>query len=196
MKKLLIIFLILFSYSTVNAEITDKDERFTLLCEAEQSVGYRWENNDWTEMSWRLHRYVITKQDYEPIQNTLGAEHRNCAFNRAKYYHNTFTSQIFMDSCYMIKEFGEEVKEDSYRTCREEWDANTNALKKVTCKTVPVGEFILESILFKPNGWFTKYRIAGEVANIPKALMVDDYVISPAGVKDDMFIFVGRCSTL
>ena len=95
----------------------------------------------------------------------------------------------------MIKRFGEEDIEENYHTCREEWDANTNALNKVTCEFGHVGSHS-SAILFKPNGWFTKYRIAAEVANIPKAYMAGETVISPAGTKDDMFIYVGRCSTL
>ena len=192
MKKLLIIFLILFSYSTVNAEITDRDERFTLLCEAEQSVGYRWENNDWTEMNWTLSRYIITKQDYEPLYDSGEAEHFMCTYNKKGDYHNENTSKIYMDSCYLIKKFGEEDDILHYQTCREEWtDELPFTLNKVHCsETNETSGFI-----FKPNGWFTKYRIAEQVANIPKPITYDGKVIIEAGVKDDMSLYVGRCST-
>ena len=194
MKKLLIIFLILFSYSTVNAEITDKDERFSLLCEAEQSVGYRWKNHDWEKVNWILPRYIITKQDYAPLDIRLPhPEHFLCSGDRQGS--EKMLSRIYMDSCYKIKELGDEVDDFSYRTCREEWDANTNALIKVSCEFNNV-RFHSSAILFKPNGWFTEYRIAAQVANLPKALMSGETVISPAGAKDDMFIYVGKCSTL
>ena len=192
MKKLLIIFLVFFSYSNVNAEITGIDERFSLLCEAEQSVGFRWKDNNWTKMNWTLPRYIITKQDYEPSYDTDEAEHFMCTQNKKGDYYNETSGKIFKDSCYLIKKFGEEEDDFDYHTCREEWSFDQpTTLYKVTCSD----KFDVYGFVFKPNGWFTKYRIADQVANIPKPITHNGRVIVEAGVKDDMSIYVGRCST-
>jgi hypothetical protein len=191
-KKLLIIFLILFSYTSVNAEITSNEKRFSLLCEAEQSVGFRWENEDWKKMNWTLQRYIITKQDYEPLFDSTEAEHFFCSTKKEGYYHNKNTSKIYMDSCYFVKNFTAEESPLNYKTCREEWDADTNVLNKVTCK----GDRGESSILFKPNAWFTHYYIARQVANVPKEEKIGEYLLYPEGHKDEMHIYVGRCSTL
>jgi len=193
MKKLLITVLILFSCTITNAEITSKEERFSLLCEAEKSTGFRWENNDWAKKNWTLERYIITKQDYELSSDTDEAEHFMCAYNRQGSFVNTRSSTLYMDSCYMIKKVGEEDDELNYKTCREAWmNESPYALEKVMCKD----ETDVNGIVFKPNGWFTKYHIAGQVANIPKPVMYQEQVVVKEGVKDDMSIYVGRCSTL
>ena len=115
-----------------------------------------------------------------------------CGYNLKGYYHNESASKIYMDSCYKIKDFNEEEYMTNYHTCRETWDADTNVLDKVTCSGL--GQ---KNITFKPNAWFTEHHIANQVANIPKPIIgVSGDVFLEAGYKDDMYITVGRCSTL
>ena len=190
-KLLLLLFSLMFSFSS-NAEITSFDERFSLLCEAEQSTGFRWRDDAWKKMNWTLPKYIITKQDYEPSSDWDEAKHYMCSRNKKGDFHNESSNKIFMDSCYLIKNFGEEETESNYQTCREEWTAELPfTLNKVHCSEAndPQG------IIFKPNGWFTKYGVADQVANIPKPIYINDKVIVEAGVKDDMLLYVGRCST-
>ena len=67
----------------------------------------------------------------------------------------------------------------NYHTCREEWtDELPFTLNKVTC----IEKFDASGIVFKPNGWFTKYHIAYQVANIPKPII---------GVSGDVFLEAG-----
>lgn len=193
MKKLLIIFIILFSYSSVNAEITDMNENFSLLCETEQSTGFRWIDNDWTKTNWKLQRYIITKQDYEPSSDMDKAEHIMCTQNKIGDYYDKRSDILFRDSCYLIKKFGDKTDVLNYKTCMEEWGDSPFTLNKVTC-SLGSSKSGVDGVVFTPDGWFTKYRIAQQVSNIPKPISVNGEVIIEAGRKDDMFIEVGRCS--
>ena len=83
-----------------NGEITSTEERFSLLCEAEQSAGFRWKDNNWTKMNWTLPKYIITKKDYEPSSDWDEAEHYMCSRNKKGDYHNENSNKIFI--CFIV----------------------------------------------------------------------------------------------
>ena len=191
MKKLFFIILVLSSFSVVNAEINNMNKTFSMICEAEQSTGFRWNTSDWKRMNWTLPKIVISKQKNETTSDPDLVNHVMCAHNQKGYSYNEMRNITFVDACYLIKDFGTEDSFLNYRTCREQWGGSPLSLKKVEC----LEENDPSGIIFKPNAWFTKFHISDAVANNPEPLVINGNTLVEAGHKDDMSIYVGRCST-
>ena len=190
MNKLLLPILVslLLISSISNAKITSYDERFTLLCEIEESTGFNWSNGNWHRTHFKAgQKYIIKKQDDE---KSLTAKDFNmdevknplCIHGHKKPYKHDDLGMNFRNGCYMIKEFGKESKAGNFKNCHENWtkDKDSWSLDSVDC---PRG-YSQPEFYFKPNGLVHIYR-GGNLETNPK----DDS-------KGSMFMSFGRCSTI
>jgi hypothetical protein len=134
MKKLLILLLITLS-SMVLADITDKDEQFTVLCIDEMSTGFNWDtdNGRWYKTDFYLGKTLIKKV------SSLGC------FSKEEYLVDGELYNL-RKGCYDIEEFGQS-DEQLDQTCNETWQTEFNGgykLLSVSCNNlsfVPNGEF-------------------------------------------------------
>ena len=198
MKKLLlplfVSLIVMSSYS--NAEITSYDERFTLLCEIEDSTGFNWSDGNWHRTNFKGgQKYIIKKQDdeksedaedfdFDKVKNTF------CAYGQEEEVENY--SSVYRDGCYMIKEFGEESTEFNSKLCRETWDKDEQGSLKLDMVGCTWG---FPQMSFKPNGLIHTYSGGSLEAN-PEGWVEDGVTKIPADYKDSMYIGFGRCSTI
>ncbi|WP_435187477.1 hypothetical protein ACMAZA_04820 [Pseudothioglobus sp. nBUS_23] len=199
MKKLLLSLfasLVLISnYS--NAEITSFDERFTLLCEIEDSTGFNWSNGNWYQANFKAgQKYIIKKQDDEKSEDADDYDYAKvknmfCSYGQEAESDNA--SYITRDGCYMIKEFGEESTAFNSKLCRERWSKDSQGslkLDKVDCSVWGNPE-----VRFKPNGLIHVHNL-GSLESSPKGVIDNGVTIIPPDYKDSMYIAFGRCSTI
>ena len=197
MKKLLLplfVSLILMS-SYSNAEITSFDERFTLLCEIEDSTGFNWSNGNWHQANFKAgKKYIIKKQDDEKSEDAEDYDYAKvkntfCTFGQEEVSEGA--SYIHRDGCYMIKEFGEESSGFNSTLCRETWDKDGRSLKLDT-----VGcSWGNPTMSFKPNGLIHVFSKSSLESN-PKGYVDNGVTIIPPDYKDSMYVAFGRCSTI
>ena len=176
MKKLLLIFLFLSNYSI--ADITSIDERFTLLCQDDKVTGFKWKNDEWKQTNWTPNMTVIKKHDY-----VKSADDDDWIDDESITRACAFRQEGSNSACYSISQLGEEVGEWDYVSCSEWWkkdETGSKALKEVYCKEKLFGE-----------KW--EFQINGEFVAVK-----DMFDLSPSekGIKDDIYIRVGKCSVL
>jgi len=197
MKKLLLpIFVSLLLISSFsNAKITSYDERFTLLCEIEDSTGFDWSNGNWHRTNFKAgQKYIIKKQDDEKSVDAKDydrdkVKNQLCSWGQEGEYKSGGYAAS-RDGCYLIKELGEESNQGNFRTCREFWNSYEGSWKLDTIHC-PVG-LIIPQMTFKPNGLIHLYKSGSLEAN-PKG---DKESNIPPDYKDSMYLSFGRCSTL
>ena len=198
MKKLLLLLFVslILTSSYSNAEITSYDERFTLLCEIEDSTGFNWSNGNWHQANFiGGQKYIIKKQDDEKSRDAEDyddSEVKNmfCTFEQEEEYENA--SSIHRDACYMIKKFGEESHAMNSKLCRETWDKVGQGSLKLDTVGCTWG---YPQMSFKPNGLIHVFN-SGSLESNPEGFIDNGVTIIPPDYKDSMYIAFGRCSTI
>ena len=143
-------FLLVFSiYSLVHSEITSQGKLYSTLCIEEQSIGFKWTNNNWVNVNYKPTKYIIKK-----IANDETYCKPNEKIHESESDKKRKISLKWVDSCYSLNEFGEEDFLESKKTCGELWIRTTlngkYTLDKVSCNGAGVhGDFI-----FNPSGEF------------------------------------------
>ena len=118
---------------------------------------------------------IIKKHDYEKSADDddwveEDAVNRMCAFR-----HHEESN----DACYSITRLGEEAGEWDYVTCTEIWNWSSKKLGEVSCRPM-----LMEA------EW--QFEINGEFVAVK-----GPYGLTPIdGIKDDIYIRVGKCSLL
>ena len=177
MKKLILLLLLTSSFSF--ADITSEDERFTLLCQADKMTGFQWRDGEWQFTRYKPVMTIIKKHNDEKSAEDDGwvrkdAVNEMCAYRQSKGSKNT---------CYSIKPIGEEAGRIDYVPCTESWgtdNSGVNKLKEVYCKSS-----LLE------GKW--EFQINGEFVAIKEPYGLSE---SDDGIRDDVYIQVGKCSLL
>jgi hypothetical protein len=198
LKKLLLPLFVslILSSSYSNAEISSYDERFTLLCEIEDSTGFNWSGGNWHQTDFSGGRkYIIKKQDDEKSVDAEDYDYGKvknmfCAYGQEEESEDY--SSVIKDGCYMIKEFGEESHGANSKLCREHWDKDKQGSLKLDMVRCSWGN---PRMSFKPNGLIHVYN-PGSLEDNPKAYIQDGVTIIPADYKDSMYVSFGRCTTI
>ncbi len=190
----LLINLLLLS-SVATAEITDVDEKFTLLCEVEKSTGFNWKNGDWYQTNFITgEKYIIKKHD-KPLSIDSpdyvyegGIKNWKCQYGQGKDEYSN------IDGCYSIKKFGEKSRIHNYSICREYWlkdKQSKSLLKSISCIIVGT-EWIIS-----PNEWFHRNYVNSDLDSEPQGYTDESgVVLIPPDQKDSLMLSVGRCSEI
>ena len=156
------------------------------VCSEKDTVGYRWNDNNWEKGNFQLSTYIIQKK-----------EHRKITDEKFKYCHTGLKNKYDDDKdylahmrmgakglikvkilkrCYSIKMQGNKFDEISppVEFCREIYDYKTKKILKISCKN---------NISFNPSGNFIKRQIHSNITKMSK-------------YKDSLYISHGVCSSL
>jgi len=198
-KKIILLINLLPIALVVNSEITNVDEKFTLLCVDEKSTGFNWKKGDWHQTNFITgQKYIIKKHDKPLSSNSPGyvrnsTENRLCAFNQRES--REWTTSVSQDGCYSIKEFGKETRMVDYTICREDWSKDQQSklsLKEIFCKKRATNsEWIIS-----PNEWFHRSNMHSNLDSDPKGFVLDGVKELPDDYKDSLSISVGKCSEI
>jgi len=197
-KKIVLLINLLPIALVVNSEITNVDEKFTLLCETEKSTGFYWKKGDWHQTNFIAgKKYIIKKHDKplsidSPDYVRNSSENESCAFNQSESIE--WTTSISQDGCYSIKEFGKESGYSNYSICREDWSKDKQSklsLKEISCERRFNREWNIS-----PNGWFHSSFMHSDLDSEPKRVVFDGVEQFPDDYKDSLFITVGKCSEI
>mgnify|MGYP000173799284 CR=1 FL=1 len=177
MKKLILLLLLTSGFSF--ADITSEDERFTLLCQADKMTGFQWRDGEWQFTRYKPVMTIIKKHNDEKSAEDDGwvrkdAVNEMCAYRQSKGSKNT---------CYSIKQIGEKVERWNYVPCTESWGTDSSGNKKLK-------EVYCESSALEGK-W--EFQINGEFVAIKEPYGLSE---SNDGIKDDVYIQVGKCSLL
>jgi hypothetical protein len=175
MKKLTLSLFLLLTFSISFADITSEEEHLTLLCQDDKVTGFQWRDGEWKFTKYKPVTTIIKKHNDEKNAEdddwtSEDAINIGCAYNQSEG----------VNGCYSINTLGEDRMD--YVSCREWWgydDSGNYKLEEVYCS---------RSILY--GKW--ELQINGEFVAMkgPYGLSARD------GKKDDIYIQVGKCSTL
>jgi hypothetical protein len=186
----LIVFVnLLLFVSVANAEITDTNEKFTLLCKVEKSTGFNWKKGDWYQTNFKAGEMYIIKKHDKPLSidspdyvYESGVKNSSCRYGQEKDGYSN------IDGCYSIKEIGEKSK--PYTICREYWPKGKQ-LKKISCN------FLGSEWDISPNEWFHRTTVLADLDSEPQGYTDrSGVVLIPPGQKDSLVLSVGRCSEI
>jgi hypothetical protein len=198
MKKLLlplfVSLIVMSSYS--NADINSVDERFTLLCEIEDSTGFNWSDGNWHRTNFKGgQKYIIKKEADEKSIDDADFNYSDATYEMCTYSQkgeSRFFTSVSRDACYSIKEFGKELNFVDSNTCRETWSIDEQGVETLDTVNCP---YHSKEMTFKLNGLIHTYS-GGSLEASPEGWIVDGVTKIPADYKDSMYIGFGRCSTI
>jgi|TARA_B110000967_G_C18467867_1_gene355913 hypothetical protein len=177
MKKLILSLFLLLTFSVSFADITSENEHLTLLCQADKITGFQWRDGEWQFTKYKPVTTIIKKHDDEK-----SAEDDDWVEEDAVNIECAFRQSGRINGCYSIKPLGAEVGRMDYVSCTEWWgsdDSGNSKVEEVYCNpTMLEGKW-----QFQINGEFVATKG-------PYGLSARD------GIKDDVYIQVGKCSLL
>ena len=151
---------------TYAIEITSHEEKFTLLCVEESSVGFDWNNNQWNPTDFKVSTLVIKKVD-------KAADMYFCSKSSTK----DIGGYITVEQCYSTK-----MHSNSYvskQMCSESWDKEDKSknMSMLDCQSLTGSMKILVS-----NGSFIRTNTHTNMTN--------------SGKHSSIFISHGHCSKI
>lgn len=142
-----------------------------MVCDSEQSIGFRWVRGTWKSTDFVPARYIVEKSGDE------GKESAACGSLPGRVRMDEKTGLAVLYGCYTVRR---EVSGQGGRmehVCRERWQrAGGNwSIVDVAC----------ENFRFRPDGWFHRTSLHGDLADTPDG-----------DGKEPLSITVGHCRTL
>ena len=142
-----------------------------MVCDSEQSIGFRWVKGNWKSTDFVPARYSVTKAGDEgkrsPICGTLPGSARM----------DDKTGLAVLYGCYTVRREVSDQDGGTEHVCRERWQkaGDTWMIVDIAC----------ENFRFRPDGWFHRTSLHGDLADKPDG---DE--------KEPLSITVGHCRTL
>ena len=140
----------------------------SMVCGGEQSIGFRWVKGRWKSTDFIPNRYLIEKRAAGQARS------RACRDMVQGVVRDPGNQTASMLGCYMIRREGDDAEERREQVCLERWRAAGKrwVLDEVAC----------DNFRFRPDGWFHRTSLHGELSATP-----------PDDRKEPLSVSVGHC---
>lgn len=142
-----------------------------ILCDSEQSIGFRWVKGNWKSTDFVPARYTVEKL----AGDAGGAAECGQLPGRAKVDEQTGLAVLY--GCYAVDIAVAGMSSSLRQVCRERWQKSGSTWKLV--------DVACENFRFRPDGWFHRTSLHGDLADRPDK---DE--------KEPLSMTVGHCRPL
>jgi len=145
----------------------------TMICESEQSIGFRWVKGKWKSTDFIADRYIIAKR----AAMKSGQEKGGCQGMSTAALIDRQNGEARLSGCYAIRRAEESLKAAREQVCSER-------LRRENGRWL-VRAIVCDRFAFRPDGWFHRTSLHDDLTDRPQ----DDR-------KDPMSVTVGHCRTV
>lgn len=145
----------------------------TMVCDSEQSIGFRWVKGEWKSTDFIAASYIIVKKPSKMVAAKAGA----CWGMSAIAQVDRLSGEVFLPACYSIRHHEGASKDAREQVCSEH-------MVRENGRWVVAG-IACETFKFKPNGWFHRTSLHDNLVDRPE----NDH-------KDSLSMTVGHCHTV
>ncbi len=142
-----------------------------IVCTSEQSIGFRWVKGNWKSTDFVPARYTVEKLAEDPG----GSAGCGQLPGRVKVDNKTGLTAVY--GCWAVDIEAAGQRSSLRQVCREHWQKAGSAWEVV--------DVACENVRFRPDGWFHRTSLHGDLADRPEG-----------GEKEPLSITVGHCRTL